>query len=321
MSEKKKKVSGSNGKIAKLKSDGLFKSVFGTKLAAREFLEEHLPASFRKIVDLRKVEIDRESYVEEDLKRRLSDIVYRVGTKGNISKGGINNAFIYCLIDHTSTNDYLMPYRVWKYTMLLLDRYIQDNKIDGKKRVKLPLVFPLVVYGGKRKYTAARNFWELFEQANMAREALGGDHALLDLESISDDDIRKDHHIAIVQYMIKHIRDRDLVKVWENMFSLFSEAILLDSKREYIYIKKLLWYSDAKLEKGKEQEIEGILKNNLKQEGEKIVKTVADKYREEAKEETSVAIAIKMLSKNKPEEEISEFTDLTIEQINKLKSK
>ena len=321
MTEKKKKNSGSNGKIANLKSDGLFKSVFATKLAAREFLEEHLPTSFRKIVDLRKVEIDRESYVEENLKKRLSDIVYKVGIKEKNSKGRADNAFIYCLIEHTSTNDYLMPYRVWKYTMLLLDRYIQDNKIDGRKRVKLPLVFPLVVYGGKRKYTAARNFWELFEQANMAREALGGDHALLDLEGISDDDIRKDHHIAIVQYMIKHIRDRDLVKAWENMFRLFPDAILLDRQREYIYIKKLLWYSDARLEKGKEQGLEEILKNNLKQEGEKIVKTIADKYREEAKEETSVAIAMNLLQLDIDRDAITKATGLSLEQINKLKNK
>lgn len=40
----------------------------------------------------------------------------------------------------------------------------------------------------------------------------------MDLQSLDDNDIRKDQHISIVKYMLKHIRDRDLIKVWDNMF-------------------------------------------------------------------------------------------------------
>ena len=112
-----------------LKSDGLFKSVFGTKIAAQEFLGEYLPESFKEMVDLRKIEVTSESYVEEDLQKRMSDVVYRVGLKENEEKSNkrmiVGNspkdAFIYCLIEHTSSNDHLMAYRVWKYVLFLLN--------------------------------------------------------------------------------------------------------------------------------------------------------------------------------------------------------
>ena len=323
-------------KIQNLKSDGLFKSVFGTKIAAREFLEEYLPESFRALVDLGKIEVTSETYVEEDLQKRMSDVVYKVGVRGSskgkegkriiVGSGGgkdyVREAFIYCLIEHTSTVDHLMAYRVWKYVLLLLGRYIEENKIDGKKRVRLPLVFPLVLYAGKNKYTAARNLWEMFEEAEMARDVLGSDYALVDLQSMDDGDIKKDQHIAIVKYMLKHIKDRDLVKVWENMFKLFPNAILLDKKKDYVYVKKLLWYSDARLGVENEEGLKRVLESNLdKNEGNKVMKTIADKYREEGIAKERFIMAQKMLSKNKPEQEIAEFTDLSLEQIKKLKNR
>ena len=341
-SEEKK--NNKNGlKPKNLKSDGLFKSVFGTKIAAQEFLGEHLPKGFREMVDLRKIEVTSESYVEEDLQKRMSDVVYRVGMKNGRRKGGENDekngkgrgivkygdgsgeeAFIYCLIEHTSSNDHLMAYRVWKYVLLLLGRYIEDNKIDGKKKVKLPLVFPLVVYGGKGKYTAATNLWELFENAEMARSALASDYALVDLQGMGDEDIRRDQHIAIVKYMLKHIRDRDLVKAWDDMFKLFPDAVMIDRKNDYVYIRKLLWYSVDKIEAGGEGErLRMVLKDNLnkdgKNEGDKVMKSLADKWREEGIEKERFVIAQNLLQSNVDRDTISKSTGLSIDQINKIK--
>ena len=338
-SNKKKENSKSDVSTQNLKSDGLFKSVFGTKVAAQEFLGEYLPNSFRKLVDLRKIEVTSETYVEEDLQKRMSDVVYRVGLKESdkedkkgIVKYGDNskNAFIYCLIEHTSSNDHLMGYRVWKYVLLLLGRYIEENKIDGKKKVRLPLVFPLVVYGGKSKYTARRNLWELFENAEMARSALGGDYALVDLQRMDDGDIRRDQHIAIVKYMLKHIRDRDLIKAWEDMFKLFPDAVLLDRKQDYVYIKKLLWYCVDKVEAGKEGERLGmVLKDNLnkdgKNEGSEVMKSLADKWREEGIErgieKERFVIVQNLLQSNVDYDTISKATNMTTDQINEIKNK
>ena len=316
---KDKENNGSGDKPPNLKSDGLFKSVFGTKIAAQEFLGEYLPESFKGLVDLRKIEVTSESYVEEDLQRRMSDVVYRVGIKGK-SK---DEAFIYCLIEHTSSNDHLMAYRVWKYVILLLGKYMEEKGIDGKKKVKLPLVFPLVVYGGKGKYTAAGNLWELFEEAEMARSALGGDYALVDLEALDDSDIRKDQHIAIVKYMLKHIRDRDLVKVWEEMFKLFPDAVMIDRKKGYVYIKKLLWYSVDKVEaEGEGKRLGMVLKDNLnKNEGSEVMKSLADKWVEEAVDKRDVTIAMNLLQSNVDYDTISKATGLSIDQINKIKNK
>ena len=127
----------------RLKSDALFKSVLEDKIAATEFSEAYLPDNVKNMLDLSTISIERESYVEEDLKRRFSDIVYSIKHKDNPKE----KAFVYALAEHQSTPDYWIALRLFKYMLLLCERH-------KKKKDKLPLVVPLVLYNGKTEYTA-----------------------------------------------------------------------------------------------------------------------------------------------------------------------
>ncbi|WP_221179611.1 Rpn family recombination-promoting nuclease/putative transposase [Candidatus Cardinium hertigii] len=49
-----------------LKHDALIKKILTNPVAAQEFLEYYLPADFKTIVDLTKITIEKESFVEED---------------------------------------------------------------------------------------------------------------------------------------------------------------------------------------------------------------------------------------------------------------
>lgn len=112
---KKKKAS------VEIKSDALFKRIMQEEVAAKEFLEYYLPKEFKELIDLSKIRIEKESFVEEGLKRRLSDIIYSVKTKEN------EEAFVYVLIESQSTADYWISFRLWKYMLLLLERHMKDK--------------------------------------------------------------------------------------------------------------------------------------------------------------------------------------------------
>ena len=85
--------------VTPIKSDALFKKIIQDEVAAREFLEYYLPVNFKKLVDLTKISVEKESFVEDNLKRRFSDIIYKIKTKDN------EEAFIYTLIEHQSEPD------------------------------------------------------------------------------------------------------------------------------------------------------------------------------------------------------------------------
>lgn len=58
------------------KHDELFKKVMSEPVAAREFLEHYLPMSFKNKINLDSIKIEKESFVTEDLRKRLSDVIY-----------------------------------------------------------------------------------------------------------------------------------------------------------------------------------------------------------------------------------------------------
>lgn len=102
---KKKLIKKKKASVA-IKSDALFKRIMQEEVAAKEFLEYYLPKEFKELIDLSKIRIEKESFVEEGLKRRLSDIIYSVKTKEN------EEAFVYVLIESQSTADYWISFRL-----------------------------------------------------------------------------------------------------------------------------------------------------------------------------------------------------------------
>ena len=85
-----------------LPHDSLFKRIMENDIAAKEFLNEYLPQEVKDIIDLNTIKVQKESYIEPNLTKRLSDIVYSVNTKDN------KDAFIYVISEHQSSVDQLM---------------------------------------------------------------------------------------------------------------------------------------------------------------------------------------------------------------------
>ena len=296
-----------------LPHDSLFKRIMESDIAAREFLDEYLPAEVKNIVDLKTIKVQKESYIEPNLTKRLSDIVYSVNTKDN------EKAFIYIAAEHQSSVDNLMAYRLWKYMLLLAEKHLKDKG-------KLPLIFPIVVYAGKAKYTAPRNLWALFEYPELAKKLMTEDYALLDLQAISDEDIAKKKHIALFEYVMKHVHMRDMLKLWENVFNKLPNAVIIDKEYGYFYISNLLWYIDRKLPEDKRNELSSLIIEHLpKSDGEKIMRTIADSYIDEG---IQIGIsqgieqsAIKMLKQNLDLQLIASITGFSQEELLKLKHK
>lgn len=299
-------------KITPIPSDGLFKKIMEDVVTARDFLEYYLPDDFKKLIDLSKIKIEKESYIEENLKRKFSDIVYSVQTRNN------EQAFVYVLIEAQSTCDYWIALRLWKYMLLLCERHKSNNG-------KLPIIAPLLFYNGTAKYNAPMNLWDLFTIPEQAKKLMSDNYKLIDLQSISDDEIKKKQHLGMLEFFMKHIHQRDMLKLWERFLQEFNEAILIDKDKGYIYIKHFLWYTDTKVSEDKQQELGQLITHHLSEaHGEDIMRSIAQKYIEEGeargKAEGKAELIKLMFTKGKTVEEIIEFTGLPITEIEKLKS-
>lgn len=276
------------------------------KIAAQEFLEYYLPKDFKKLIDLSKITVEQESYIEESLSKKYSDIVYGIETK-EYGKG-----FVYILIEAQSTVDYWTALRLWKYTLLLCERH-------KEKRNKLPLVYNLVIYNGKQVYNAPRNLWDLFTNSVMAKKLMMEDYQLVDLQAMSDNEIVKKKHIGMLEYILKHIYERDMIQLWEQFLANFNHVIMLDKEKGYIYLKSFLWYTDAKISKKQQPRLVQVFDKYLSpQHKDNIMKTIADVYIDEGKRKgkregeynKAVMIAKKMFSQGFKIPVIAELTGL-----------
>ncbi|TSJ81499.1 transposase [Cardinium endosymbiont of Dermatophagoides farinae] len=97
-----------------------------------------------------------------------------------------------------------------------------------------------------------------------------------------DDQIKQKQHLGMMEYFMKYIHVRDTLKLWEEFLENFKSCILLDKEKGYIYIRNFLWYSDNKLPEDKQPVLEKIITKHLpKKDKEDIMRTIAQKYRDE----------------------------------------
>ncbi|PCJ26136.1 MAG: transposase [Rickettsiales bacterium] len=284
------------------------------KSYAIEFLEDYLPAEIQKSVDLSTINVEPESYVEDTLRKKMSDLVYSVKTKEG------DDAFIYLLLEHQSSVDYWISFRLQKYMLLLCERH-KKNKEPGK----LPIIYPLVLYNGKAKYTASLNFWGLFDDPKRAKEVMGGDYTLVDLHAMSDDDINYERYSSLVLSAMKHIHDRDTLKMLDLLFGRCKIALSLDKKEDYVLLRMIIEYTNPKVPAEKRKELEQVIKGHLsKKEGENFMKTVKDSYKEEGREEgaeqKSLQIATNLLNQSLDQSFVASVTGLSISEVERLQS-
>ncbi|BFD46114.1 MAG: hypothetical protein DMENIID0002_07600 [Rickettsia endosymbiont of Sergentomyia squamirostris] len=175
----------------------------------------------------------------------------------------------------------------------------------------------------------------MFTDAVIAKQLMTEDYQLVDLRSMSDDEIIQKKHIGMLEYMLKHIHQRDMLKLWEEFLIKFKHVIILDKEKGYIYLRSFLWYTDTKLLEDQQPKLEQVLSKHLSEEEKgNIMRTIAQKYIEEGefrgiqigeargmkigRKEEKYEVAKNMFSNNYSIPEISRITGLSIQEINNL---
>ena len=305
------------------KHDPLARKFLTDTTVAKEFLMAHLAPEILAKVNLDSLQIESGSYVEEDLAAYYSDLVYRLELKEN--KGSI---YIYTLVEHQSKAEKLMPLRILKYQLAIIQNHL--DKYKGK--TELPIVVSLVFYNGEDSpYPYPLDIANLFADVETYRQAPLGAFRLVDLTVTEDNELLQHGKLALLEILLKHIRERDFTNAIASIIqalkvSLTSEISnsLLNSAFSYLM--------SAKEVEEIQQLVEQIninipdLKENImtyaeelmqkgRQEGEQRGKQLG---KQEGKQETQLEIALKMLKKGLDEAVVAELTELPLSQIKTL---
>lgn len=122
------------------KHDTTFKEVFSQKRIARDFIENNIPKEALEVIDMESLELEKDTFINEELKENFSDLIYRV-------KINNKNGYISFLLEHKSYKD--------KMTIFQVQRYILESWmtiIQKENKEELPIIIPMIIYHGKEKW-------------------------------------------------------------------------------------------------------------------------------------------------------------------------
>ena len=188
--------------------DAVFKTYLSHPDTARDFLQLYLPETLLKVCDLRTLHLESGHFVEDDLRPFYADILYSLKTTAG-------DGYIYALIEHQSTPDRHMAFRLMRYAIAAMQRHLEN----GHKT--LPLVIPILFYQGRRSpYPWSMRWLDNFADPETASQLYSGAFPLVDITVIPDDDIMQHRSMAALTLVQKHIRQRDMAQLLDKLTQL-----------------------------------------------------------------------------------------------------
>lgn len=190
--------------------DLVFKTFLSQMETARDFIAIHLPPALLCLCDLQTLHLESGSFIEDDLHPYFSDMLYSLKT-------ACGDGYIHVLIEHQSSPDKHMAFRLMRYAIAAMQRHLEA----GNKT--LPLVIPILFYQGRKSpYPYSMNWLNHFTDPQIAGKIYAQDFPLVDITVIADDEIMQHRSIAALTLIQKHIRQRDLTQLFDKLAALLT---------------------------------------------------------------------------------------------------
>ena len=278
--------------------DAIFKAFLSRPETARDFIEIHLPPSLVKLCNLDTLHLESSGFVEENLRQYYNDVLYSVET----TKGC---GYIYVLIEHQSSPDENMAFRMLRYAIATMQRHLEAG------HDYLPLVIPILFYQGKRSpYPWSTNWLDGFPDPDIARDLYFHAFPLVDITLIPDDEIMQHRSMAAFTLVQKHIRQRDMTTLLDKL-----SRLMILGQMSGQQIRMLINYMALV---GEAQDVRTLvhgLAQRVPQQGEELM-TLAEELRRDA----LLNVAKAMLQRGFDLQLIMEMTGLSQEDLYQLQS-
>ena len=285
----------------------------------KKILEKPREVEFvvRKALGIKeKLEIEevRNEFITIDYRGKQVDLLYKIKGKE-----------VYLLIEHQSTQDVKMPYRILEYEVQIIDRSFRKNNYQTEKLAK---VIAIVIYTGPGEWKMPQRLEEIQISFNYSKKILEDydltiGYNLLDINKLSKEELLEGETLFGRMMLVERARrEEELIEILEEILPLTKE----NEREDVINILRYILVKDIGEEKAKEyikKLEEGVIEmsgyvNYLRQDREATMLKMRNEGKKEGKRAGENNI-IKTLFKNKmPAKEIAEKTGIALTEILKI---
>ena len=187
--------------------DKIFRTVLDRKSDAIALINKALNTQ----LEVQDIEKYNSSFINKVFQNREADIVYKIKDRS-----------IFILIEHQTKVDYLMPYRILEYEVAIMQSAIDLDKIKNKES-KIPLVIPIVLYTGNKKWNAKKYLEENQEKIEGIENGLGN-YNLIDINELTEKDLLEDKSFISKMMLIEKSKNTEnIVEILEKIVKITKE--------------------------------------------------------------------------------------------------
>lgn len=283
--------------------DLIFQEYLSDIKIARDVVDIYVPEKIKSLCDLRTLKVEPTSFIEKNLSKHQADVLYSLKVRGEIG-------YIYILVEEQMQSDELMAFRVLRYQVSIMKYHLK------KGHKKLPVVWPLLFYAGKRSpYRGTLDLFECFDNPALAQATMFKDLKLVDLTVIPDEEIKTHKSLALLELAQKHIYERDLRLAWLMADELSGNTV---AQMDRDLVKSVLDYTLRANDAKDPEAFIKILRENSGEYREDVM-TIAEYLKAEAVKQRDFEIARSMFLEGADESFIQRITKLPKEVLADIK--
>ena len=240
--------------------------------------------------------------------------------KKDIEEYKISEKNTYIIIEHQSTVDRSMPYRIFQYTAELLREVIEKDKVKNINYFQ-PRIIAIILYTGSRKWNI-QNIDDL-QVPLEGYKKVKQPYILVDINKFSKRELLEDDLMTTKAMLIEKEKDeKGILKALEQISKKLSKNS--DKKQRQLLMAIVSYVLLSINEEETRKQLEEEIKKKKGDEEDMLHATMVlneafEKREKKGRMAGIKEIAKKLLKQNMKIETISEITGLTIEEIEKLK--
>jgi predicted transposase/invertase (TIGR01784 family) len=179
----------------------------------------HLPADLVQILDLDSLELQKDSFVDDELRDSFSDMLYSIRLSGQDLSGQDGEPVegqVYLLLEHKSQSDPMTCFQLLRYIVRIWEQRLRKGQ-------SLCPVFPLVIYHGQEAWSAPVRLEELIGGPDVLFEhGVRMAYPVVDIGQIPDELLATDPFLQSVLGLLKYSRKRN----FEDKLEFFLRCLL-----------------------------------------------------------------------------------------------
>jgi len=202
--------------------NNFFRFAFSHASAVRSLIESHVPAAITQALDLDSLELQKDSFVDDQLRESHADLLYSAPWLNE--KGESQTAYVYLLFEHKSQSDRMTGFQLLRYIVRVWEQ-------SNRNGIPLYPVFPLVIYHGESPWSSPKSLDELLGTPDaILPYSVRFSFPILDLSVIPDNKLASDPFLQSALSLLKYSRRRDLAERLETILRRLLVNASLDAQ-------------------------------------------------------------------------------------------